>query len=347
MGTIEDEIMVAIEAAASGPRKAGRAVTFGDAVLRLAVPGQERVERATSVAVSAGGPELNVAAGLAALGIPATWVAALADVPPARIITRAAAAAGVDCSRLRWSPARHGRIGVSYVEHAPSPRPSRILYDTGETAMARLRPGAFDWAAILDGASVLHLSGATLGLSAGACAEALEAVQVARRLDVLVSFDLAYREDLWGEAEARQAFMRILPEVDVLFASRGTLGTFFGIEGSYETVLRLAVEKLGVAAATVSRRRAKGSRRMALESMAMGKNGTLAVSGREDVEVVDRLGAGDAFVAGFLAGYLENPLGLTRAVALGAAASALKLTMPGEFLCATRSEVEALAANGD
>ncbi len=348
MGTTQqDDIMAAIEATAGRERKTHRAVTFGEALLRLEVPGQERLERTPSFAVRPAGPELNVAAGLVALGVPAAWVSTLADVPSARIITRAAGAAGVDLSRLRWAPSGHSRVGISYVEHAPSPRPSRVLYDAGGTAMVKLRPGTFDWAAILDGASVLHLSGSTLGLSAGVCAEALEAIQEARRLGVLVGFDLVYREDQWGEAEARQAFMRIVPEVDVLFASRGTLATFFGIEGAYEVVLQQAIEKLGVAAATVSRKRAKGSRRMTLESMAMGKNGTFAVSGKMDVEVADRLGAGDAFVAGFLAGYLENPLGLTRAVSLGAAASALKLTMPGEFLCATRADVEALISNGD
>ena len=78
----------------------------------------------------------------------------------------------------------------------------------------------------------------------------------------------------------------------------------------------------------------------------MGKSGAYAVSGSRDIEVVDRRGAGDAFIAGFLAGYMENPHGLTRAVSLGAAASALTMTTPGEFMCATRDEVEALAAGG-
>ena len=213
--------------------------------------------------------------------------------------------------------------------------------------MAQVRPGTFNWRTVLRDASVLHVSGTTLGLSPGACADALEAVRIASQQGVLVSFELSYRDDLWSEADARQAFVKIIHEVDVLFATRAGLRTFFGIEGSYESVLRQAVEKLGVAAVAVIRRRTKGSRRMTLESMAMGKGGTLAVSDSHDIEIVNRHGAGDAFAAGFLVGYLENPLGLTRAVSLGASASALKLTMPGEFLCATREEVEALVAESD
>lgn len=344
----QDEVMAAIEQAISGEREtAHRAVSFGEAVVHLTAPDHERLERATSLSVSVGGPELNVAAGLVALGVPTRWVSALPDSPSGRIVSRAATAAGVDTSHVKWEPADKARAGLAFVEEAPDPRPSAIRYDTTGTAMAGLRSGAFDWRAILRDASVLHISGATLGISAAAGAEALEAVRIAGQEGTLVSFDLSYRPDQWSESEARQAFIRIIHEVDVLFATRGGLRTFFGIEGSYESVLRQAVEKLGVAAATVSRRRNKGSRRVTLESMAMGKGGTLAVSSSHDIEVADRHGASDAFAAGFLVGYLQNPHGLTRAVSLGAAASALMYTMPGPFLCASRQEVEALIADGD
>ena len=105
--------------------------------------------------------------------------------------------------------------------------------------------------------------------------------------------------------------------------------------------MRSAIERLGVAAVTVTKKRAKGSRRLKLakpSTWPLQGGGSLRLA---EVEVVDRLGGGDAFAAGFLAGYLENPEGLTRAVNLGAAASALKHTMPGDFLSATAAEIEA------
>lgn len=344
----QDEVMAAIEQAISGERPASqRAVTFGEAIVRLAAPGSERLERATSLSVGVGGPELNVAAGLVTLGVPACWVSKLPESPAGRMIARAAMTAGVDLSHVRWEPAGSARAGIAFVEEAPDPRPSAVHFDTAGSAMSRLRSGAFDWRSILRDASVLHISGETLGISAAAAAEAFEAVRIAGQEGALVSFDLSYRPDQWSESEARQAFVKIIHEVDVLFATRGGLRTFYGIEGSYESVLRQAIEKLGVAAATVSRRRNKGSRRITLESMAMGKGGTLAVSGSHDIEVVDRRGATDAFAAGFLLGYLQNPHGLTRAVSLGAAAGALACTMPGDVLCATREEVEALIGDGD
>ncbi|MGI8963009.1 MAG: PfkB family carbohydrate kinase [Thermomicrobiales bacterium] len=318
-----------------------KVVTFGEAMIRLTPPGNERLERAQSLDLAVGGAELNTAAGLVCLGIASEWVSALPDTGPGRLVARWARAQGVAVAHIRWVNEDQGRTGLYFLEEGVDPRPSAVTYDRKDTAMSRVTGNTFDWDAILDGASAFHLSGITLALSSGALAESMAAVRIANQKGVLVSFDLNYRSKLWSEADARDAFVAIVPKVDILFASRNGLETFFGIEGSHEDVVRAGLERLGVAAITLTRKRAKGSRRLKLQSMALGPSGLLASSEWRDVEVVDRLGGGDAFAAGFLAGYLENPAGLMRAVNLGAAASALKHTMPGDFLSATTSEIEA------
>src|SRR5690606_21413495 len=103
-------------------------------------------------------------------------------------------------------------------------------YDRKNTAIANVKPGTFDWEVLLDGAGALHVSGITLAVSPGARAEAMEAVRVANEKRVPVSFDLNYRSKLWSEVEAREAFSEIIPRVDILFASRSGLATFFDIE---------------------------------------------------------------------------------------------------------------------
>jgi len=321
----------------------GRVVAFGEAMVRLTPPHNERLERTISLDVTIGGAELNTAIGLQCLGLPSAWVSALPENALGRMIARQARASGVDTADIRWVSEDEGRCGIYFLEEGVDPRPSSVTYDRKNTAIANVRPGTFDWPAILSGASALHISGITLAVSAGARAEAMEAVRVASERGVLVSFDLNYRSKLWSEAEARAAFVEIIPFVDILFASRGGLETFYGITGSHEEVMQLAIERLGVAAVTITRKRAKGSRRLKVQSLALGLSGVLATSEWRDLEVVDRLGGGDAYAAGFLAGYLENPAALTKAVALGTAASALKHTMPGDFLCATREEIEAVA----
>lgn len=326
---------------------AGRVVAFGEAMLRLTPPENERLERAASLDVTVGGAELNTAVGLRCLGVEAAWISVLPQTGLGRLIARQAMASGVDLSGVEWVDEDAGRAGLYFLEEGLDPRPSAVTYDRQESAFARLTPGTFDWRTLLAGARALHISGITLALSPVVRAEAMDAVRMANQLGVTVSFDLNYRAKLWSESEARQAFVDIIPRVDVLFASRGALRTFYGLEGSYEEVLSQAIEKLGVAAVTVNRKRAKGSKRLKLTSLAMGQSRVLASSETRTIEVLDRLGGGDAFAAGFLASYMENPHALTRAVSLGAAASAIKHTIPGDFLCATREEIEAAATGTD
>lgn len=325
----------------SAPEAPRRVVTFGEAMIRLTPPGHERLERTCTLDVTVGGAELNTAVALRCLDMPCSWVSALPDNGPGRMIARHAMASGVDTGGIHWVSEDEGRAGIYFLEEGVDPRPSAVTYDRRETPISKVQPGTFDWPDLLEGANALHISGITLALSNGTRAEAMEAVRVANSLGVLVSFDLNYRSKLWSERAARDAFVAIVSRVDILFASRGGLRTFFGIEGSHQDVLRIATERLGVAAVTITRKRAKGSRRLRLQSLAMGASGLLATSDWRDIEVVDRLGGGDAYAAGFLTGYLENPHGLTRAVGLGAAASALKHTMPGDFLHANRGEIEA------
>jgi 2-dehydro-3-deoxygluconokinase len=322
-------------------RQRKRVVAFGEAMVRLTPPRNERIERTRSLDLSPGGAELNTGVTLVCLGYHVAYVTKLPDNPVGRYLVRCARESGVDTSYVQLAAESEGRCGLYFLEEGTDPRPSAVVYDRADSAIARIEPGAFDWPAVLAGAHAFHLSGITLAVSEGCRAEAFAAVRAANAASVPVFFDLNYRSKLWTEAEAQTAFVEIVPLVDVMFASRGNLRTFFGIEGYHEAVLREAIERLGLAACVLSRKRAKASRGLRLAAIAMGRDGVLVDAGWKEIEVVDRLGGGDAFAGGFIAGYLEQPDDLTLATNLGLAASALKHTMPGDFLCATRAEIEA------
>ena len=319
----------------------GRVVTFGEAMLRYTPPGNERLERTERLDVTVGGAELNTAATLACLETPAAWISQLPDTPLGRAIARQGRAAGVDVTGVTWVPESFGRTGIYYLEEASDPRPSAVYYDRADSAFARMTPGTFDWPALLDGAAALHVSGITPAVGAGPRAETMAAIRAANASGIPVSFDLNYRSKLWSESEARACFVEIVPLVSILFASRSGLATFFGLNGDHETVLRASRERLGVSVTVLSRKKAKASRSVRLGCVAMGPDGELVDGAWRKVEVVDRLGGGDAFAGGFLAGYLHNPADLERAVALGGAAQALKHTMPGDLLTASAAEIEA------
>lgn len=324
----------------SGARKV---VTFGEAMVRLTPPGNERIERTISFDLSPGGAELNTAVTVAALGNHAEWVSVLPENALARYLNRQASAHAVDTKRVHWVSEDQGRMGLYFLEEGTDPRPSAVVYDRKHSAFANLTPGLIDWSSVFQGADAFHICGITPAVSPAAKEETLLAIQAANAANVTVFFDLNYRSKLWTEQEARAAFHEIVPLVDILFASRSDLGTFFGIEGDRPAVLETARTKLGVAVCVTTRKKSRASRSIALSAQAMGPAGEVVEADWKSVEIVDRLGGGDAFAGGFITGYLDDPENLGQALSLGVAAAALKHTMPGDFLCATRAEVIAAA----
>ncbi len=322
-----------------------RVVTFGEAMIRLTPPGNERLERSISLNLSPGGAELNTAVTLACLDINASWVSRLPENAPARYLDRQARAHRVDTSGVNWVLESDGRMGLYFLEEGTDPRPSAVTYDRADSAFANLKPGEFDWTTLLSDANAFHISGITPAVSSNSRKETITALKAANKASVPVFFDLNYRSKLWTVAEARSCFKQMIPMVDVLFAGRTSLGTFFGIEGDHEQVMAQARKKLGVEACVLTRKRLKSSTQLKIMGLAIGSSEELAETNWKSIEVVDRLGGGDAFAGGFIAGYLEDSDDLTRALDLGIAASALKHTMPGDFLCATRAEIEEAATS--
>jgi 2-dehydro-3-deoxygluconokinase len=310
-------------------------------MVRLTPPGNERLERALSLDLTVGGAELNTAVTLACLDFPATWITRLPETSLGRMIERQARASRVDTGQIIWVGETEGRTGLYFLEEGVDPRPSAVTYDRAGSAIANTKPGDFDWHALLANATALHISGITPAISDGCRSETMSAFRAANELGIPIFFDLNYRSKLWSEDAARRCFLELAPKVDVLFASRGGLRTFFGIEGDHHEVMTEARNKLGVAAIALTRKKANGSRSLKLRGLAMGKSGEIVMTSWRDIEVVDRLGGGDAFAGGFIAAYLEDSEDLTKAVTLGLAASALKHTMPGDFLSATKAEIEA------
>ena len=317
-------------------------VTFGEAMIRLTPPANERLERSLSLNVTSGGAELNVAVTVAALGHRAAWISALPETALGRSIIRSARGHAVDTTGVRMLPESEGRTGLYFLEEGADPRPSSVQYDRANSVMARLQPGQFDWAAILEGADAFMVSGITPAVGTGARAETLTAIKAANAARVPVFFDLNYRSKLWSEDEARACFMELAAFVDVMFASKGGLATFFGVEGAdHSEVLIAACQRLGLASCVLTRKKGKHSRSQRMAAVAAIAEGKVFETDWTEVEIVDRVGGGDAFAGGFIVGYLEQPENLGFGLDLGLAASALKHTMVGDFLCATRAEIEA------
>ncbi len=319
-------------------------VTLGEAMLRFSPPNHGRLEQATSFEVHVGGSELNAAAAAVCLGLPSRFVTRLPRNPLGRMIERRAREYGVDTSCIAWTD--DGRVGTYYLEFGAAPRASSVVYDRRDSTIAKISKGEIDWAATFDGAKAFHTSGITPALSPSASDATLEAVAEAKSAGLLVSIDLNYRARLWSETEARLVMTELVRSADVLITTEEDTQRVFGIgRDSYEDVARALVEEFGLKIVAITLR----------ENLSVWRNRWTAIAYEAatgevhrapvfDIEVVDRVGSGDAFAGGFLSGYLSGDA--ASGVRYGVGVSAIKQTHPGDVAYTTTDEVERVLAGG-
>jgi len=313
-------------------------LTFGEAMVRLSPPNFQRLEQAHRFDVQVGGAELNTAAALARLGCSSAWISRLTLNPLGRLIANRAREAGVGVEHVIWT--QEDRVGVYYVEFGAAPRASGVLYDRADSAMARIRPGMVNWAAVFAGAKWFHVTGITPALSATAAEATREALHAARAGKLRTSIDLNYRAKLWSEAEARKWMMEFLPLCDVLVTTEEDAERVLGVKGSdYEDVARQLAQRFPLEVVAITLRENPLVWKNSWTAIAY-RAGTLYRTRAFEVEIVDRLGAGDSFAAGLIHGLLDGDV--QKGLDYGVAASALKHTIPGDCAWITREEVEAI-----
>ena len=300
-------------------------VSFGETMIRLRPPGFQRLEQADALEMSIGGTELNMAAGLARLGLKTCWVSKLVDNSLGRFIANKGRELGVDMSHVVWTA--EGRVGVYFIEQSVHPRPTTLIYDRKNSAITTLQPGEIDWVGLLRNARLFHTSGINPALGPNVARETRAALAAAREVGCKVSFDPNMRFTLWSVEEARRAFADLMPYVDILFASAEALDLLFEIKGEPLAQALAAKDKYGLEVVVLGKRETLGQTRGAWSSMAVADRVYEGV--RREMEIVDRIGTGDAYAAGFLYGYLTE--GLERAVAYGDAMCVLKHTIPGDL----------------
>lgn len=313
-------------------------ITFGEVMVRLAPPHFQRLEQARSLDVEIGGAELNTAVGLARLGHSAAWVSRLPDNPLGKLIANRVREAGVGDQFVQYEA--DGRCGLYFLEFGAAPRASSILYDRKDSSIARVTPGTFDWPKVFAGAKWFHVSGIAAALSAGAAEAVAEAMRAAKAAGVKTSVDLNYRSKLWSREDASRVMGSLLPLCDALIASEADAEHLFGITGEdFAEVAEGLIARFGVKVVVGTRREAPLVWRNRFAAVGFS-NGQEYESAWYDVEIVDRLGAGDALAAGVIHGLLDGDL--KKGVDYGAALGAIKHTIPGDLPWVTAEEVEAV-----
>jgi 2-dehydro-3-deoxygluconokinase len=307
-------------------------VTIGESLGLFRADGIGPLAPGASSTFSFAGAESNVAIGLARLGHRVAMLGRVGDDAVGRVIADRLRAEGVDSAGLAVDPARPtafmlrqrrtaDRITVSYYRHG--------------SAGSRLGRADVD-EALIRSAKVLHTTGITLAISPSASDAVEHAVAVARAAGVTVSLDINYRSRLWSRPDARRALHSLVGQVDVLFGSEQELRLLTDETG--QDAGAAAIGDLGPAEVVVKR----------------GAQGALARVGSETlvapavpVTSMDPVGAGDAFVAGYLSARLEGRTPADR-LRRGALCGAFAVSVPGDWEgLPRRSELELLSGNED
>lgn len=302
--------------------------TLGETMLRLSVPIGARLDDTRALDVEVGGAESNVCVALARLGRRCGWVSRLPDHALGGTVLRSLRADGVDVSAVRRAPGE--RIGTYFIEYAMAPRAIQVIYDRADSAAARMAPADVDWDYLLD-TRIVHLTGISAALGDGPYGVLVEAVRRAGAAGVTVSFDVNYRARLWSAQAAEERLRPLIAEADILFCKSADAAALFGCAGAPREVAA-GLQRL-TSARTIF--------------CTFGEQGAALLAGDEfvqqpalPVQIVDRIGSGDAFAAGVLDGLLDRDPreGLRRGVAL----AAIALSQHGDRVLTSRAELEAV-----
>ena len=311
-------------------------------MLRLAPPGFERFLQSPQFVATFGGGEANVAVALAGFGLPATYVTVL---PPANPIADAVIAQlrgfGVDTSKILRAK---GRMGVYYVEAGANQRPSKVVYDRDNAAIALAKPGDINWHSVFAGAAWFHITGITPALSASAAELALESVRLAREKGLTVSCDLNYRKNLWKYGKSAVEVMRELVKfVDIGIANEEDCQMALGIKSESdvhsgelnvadyrELAEKVTSEFPNLKALAITLRESKSASHNGWSACLYNGKDFLVSRHYEITHIVDRVGGGDCFAGGLIYG-LQELGGHQEALEFAVAASGLKHSIPGDF----------------
>ena len=328
-----------------------KVVTFGEIMLRLAPNGYYRFFQNDQLGATFGGGEANVAVSLANFGLNAAYVTKLPEHAIGQAAVNNLRYFGVDTSYI----ARGGeRVGIYYLEKGASQRPSKVIYDRANSAIAKAEKTDFNWEEIFKGAHWFHFTGITPALGDNMAAITLQAVQTARKMGLTVSCDLNYRKKLWTKEKAGQVMSEICKYVDVCIANEEDAADVFGIkatatdvtagqvnEEGYKEVAQKLVERFGFKKVAITLRTSLSANDNRWAAMLYdGKN--FYFSKHYPIHIVDRVGGGDSFGGGLIYACLAGYSG-QQSVEFATAASCLKHTIEGDFNQVSVDEVLKLA----
>lgn len=310
-------------------------------MLRLSAPGNARLTQTQTFDVAYGGSEANVAISLSLFGLKSEHVTAFPDNDFGVAATQHLQKFGVITDHIQFNKER---IGVYFLEEGAMQRSSRIVYDRFDSAFANIKSGSVKWDEVFKGATWFHWSGITPAISQGAADVCLEAIQAAQKMNITVSGDINYRRNLWQYGKsAAQIMPALIKGTNIVVGGSVDIENCTGEKGSTfeESCKKLMKAYSSVKKVFNTERESVSSSHNRLSGLVFDGTKTLRSKEYDLTHIVDRIGAGDAFMAGLIYGSLKG-WSDQETLEFGVAAGALKHGIEEDVNLVSVKEVEAL-----
>jgi len=328
-------------------------VTIGEVMQRLTPPNHDKLEKCTNLNVTYGGSEANIAIGLANFNHDVRMATVLPNNPLGVAAFRSLRQYGIDLTPTKLI----GEIlGTYYLEVGHSIRSSSVVYNRKYSAIALMSEETLNIDEILTDRTHLHISGITLALGAGIRNFTIKLVKEAFNRGIVISFDFNYRAKLWTVAEAAPIIREVLPYIHIAFASLYDIETIGGytVEGNWESdaercqaVFTHFMNHSNCQAIFGTMREQYATHHNGIQGYCYTVAGDCELSKKYDFEIIDRVGAGDAFVVGVMNLLDLNKNNFSAALEYGMACGALKHTINGDVLITTDKEIQGIVqSNG-
>lgn len=329
-----------------------RIVTFGEIMLRLKSPGQERFFQSPLFEATFGGGEANVAVSLANYGMDSVFITVLPENILADACIKELRRFSVDTSKIKRGP---GRMGIYFLEAGANQLPSKVVYDRSYSAISLAKPGDINWDDAFQGADWFHITGITPAISANAMSLSLESVKIAKEKGITVSCDLNYRKNLWKYGKkAPEVMAELVKYVDIAIGNEEDCQKSLGIQADIDVTRgKLEIDEYKALSDAVLE--AFPNLKMIgitlRESISADiNNWSACLNDRENFfhsckyeirDIVDRVGGGDAFCGGLIYG-LNTYKSKKDALEFAVAAGCLKHSISGDFNLVNVADVEQL-----
>lgn len=312
-------------------------IGMGEVMLRLSPPNKEKISQSETFEKNAGGSELNVVSGAAMLGLRSAIITKIPKSKMGHFIRNKIRYGNVSDDHLVYDMSPERRLGIYYYESGVYPRKSTCIYDRANSSMCSLTLDEIN-PDVFNQAKIFHISSITLALDPHLREVSLEVIKKFKETGTLISFDVNYRAALWSEEEAKPVIESIFPYVDLLFVSEETSRRMLRRTGTLEDIMRDYANDYGCKLVATTRREVVSPTRHNFNSKILFEGEFYEEHPYKEIEVIDRIGSGDAYLAGVLYGLIKDR-DIVRALEVGNALSAVKNTVQGDMSASSIDEI--------